>query len=206
MSDVPPCPLESSTNPTRPLSGCSGYAQTYTQADDPRLEEMLDSLSWFQRWHDAVFSLPLSEQLSKTGRARMFISWETWHDMRLMVHGFVGMCRYWLPGGAAANIPGEAERLIPRFPAGMGIRCVRCSQDNCEAYFNYLRTCGGASSHPLIGECLTRAAGRTMATALSSTANGGFRGGRKRKVFDEKSVMLPLKSSRRRSQQVESIV
>ena len=122
MSDLPPCPPESPTNPTRPPSGCSGYAQTYTQANDLRLEEMLDSLSWFQRWHDAVFSLPLSEQLSKTGRARMFISWETWHDMRLMVHGFVGLCRYWLDNTPVESVGIAVQRELPGWAKAQSVR------------------------------------------------------------------------------------
>jgi len=65
------------------------------------------------------------------------------------------------------------------------------------SYFNYIRTSGGSTPHKTMRECLQIARGRQTATVLSSTANNGERGGRKRsKRFDEACAELPLHSSR----------
>jgi hypothetical protein len=72
-------------------------------------------------------------------------------------------------------------------------RCALC----CVCTQNFLRSCGGANTHPTISECLSRASGRTMRTVLSKSANNGLRGGKKARSFDEGSEALPLQGRKR---------
>lgn len=92
-------------------------------------------------------------------------------------YAFIGMCKHYLPTA----------------PVGCGIRCIRVSQDALEAYFNYLRSCGGSNVHPTLRELLSRAAGRAMTAALSKSANNGMRGRKKTKVLDEVTAQLSLR-------------
>lgn len=116
----------------------SGYGQTYRSVGDPRFAQLGSALQWrvenfrfcactkfgctkkclfrFEDWHDAVFAQDLTDSLTKTGRARQFLSWETWYDCRLTVKGFTELCAHYLPTA----------------PEGCGIRACRLSQDPCE--------------------------------------------------------------------------
>ena len=70
-----------------------------------------------------------------------------------------------------------------------------------EAYFNYVRSCQGANSHPTIGECFYAGAGYCTTAVLSKHANNGVamdgdRGGRKRVFDDDDTLAMPLTGRR----------
>mgnify|MGYP006879056040 CR=1 FL=1 len=101
----------------------SGMAVTYTDAEDERLQKLLDIVSFFDKWEAQVAGIPLHAEpfnlQSAAERNRLFLSNQTMWALRQTTYAFVGLCREYLPGA----------------PAGRGIRCVRCSQDPVEAYF-----------------------------------------------------------------------
>ena len=76
--------------------------------------------------------------------------------------------------------------------------CVLLAPDMlcCAQYFNYLRTCRGASPHKTMSELSQSARGRQMDTALSKSANNGYRDRKEGPRFDAECDELPLCSSR----------
>ena len=160
----------------------SGYAKIYTSADDPRLQELKDSLRWFYDWRHSVFSQKVTKTFMKGDRAKQFLSWESWYDLNLTVLGFCECL----------------EHYLPMAPPGAGIRCCRLSQDPCEAYFNYMRTCGGSSTAPTAPDTRSHAAARQMETAITTHANVATKSAKKkiRRVMDTHTEM-PLKRKKR---------
>lgn len=171
---------------------CLGSSQTpggtYKSTDDPRFERITESMRWFKGWHDRVMSQPLTDQLSTEGRSMQFISYQCWYDLQITASSFIGLCSYWLP----------------KAPEGCGIHPTRCSQDPVEAYFNYVRSCGGANSHPTIAECFAAGAGYSTTAVLSKHANNGVAmdgargaGARNKRVFDDDDTLaFPLHGRR----------
>ena len=128
----------------------SGESAPYRGAEDSRIGEMLESLEWFQQWHDDVFRLPLSSNRTADERSRYFISRQTWWALQQTVYGFIGLgaltgssmsitrfcciltiaavCHYccilWVC--AVKHYAGDA-------PSGCGLKASRCSQDPLEA-------------------------------------------------------------------------
>ena len=110
------------------------------------------------------------------------------YDLQITASSFIGLCSYWLP----------------KAPEGCGIHPTRCSQDPVEAYFNYVRSCGGANSHPTIGECFAAGAGYSTTAVLSKHANNGVAmdgargaGARNKRVFDnDDTLAFPLHGRR----------
>jgi hypothetical protein len=101
----------------------SGWAETYADAQDERLQKLLDIVSFFDRWEAQVAGIPLGQApfnlKSASERNRLFLSNQTMWALRQTTYAFVGLCREYLPSA----------------PSERGIRCVRCSQDPVEAYF-----------------------------------------------------------------------
>lgn len=119
----------------------SGWAPTYTSADDPRLRELYTIVAWFSEWESDVNNIKLGAEPFKLSsvseRNRMFISQKTMWALRQTTFAFVGLC----------------EEYLPWAPPDRGIRCVRCSQDYCEAYFV---SCCLRLKHPALFVCLQR--------------------------------------------------
>jgi hypothetical protein len=148
----------------------------------------------------------LALQVTKDGRNKMFLSRQTWWALQQTTYGFIGlgvclqpfvdacMCMTCLAVADTKICHAAVSHYGPMAPKGCGIRPSRCSQDPLEAYFNYIRSCGGGV-HPTMRQCFDRARGRQMITALSSSANNGMRG-KKEAKWDERCADLPLHSSR----------
>ena len=73
---------------------------------DPKLTKLVAFARWFEDWkHD------LSKRgLSKKEQAASFITRECYDDLRMAVHGFVCMVKYY----SAAGMPAENLRILPQ--------------------------------------------------------------------------------------------
>jgi hypothetical protein len=163
----------------------SGYAAIYTSAADPRLAELRESLDWFYDWRHGVMSQPVTSTFAKEDRSRQFLSRETWYDLNLTVMGFVELL----------------EHYLPEAPTGCGIKGCWLSQDPCEAYFNYMRTCGGSSSNPTTPDAQNHAAARLTEAVVTKHANVAKRGRKKiARVLDPLAEGLLQRKKRVRHQ------
>ena len=73
---------------------------------DPKLTKLIAFARWFEDWkHD----LP-KRGLSKKEQAASFITRECYDDLRMAVHGFVCMVKYY----SAAGMPAENLRILPQ--------------------------------------------------------------------------------------------
>eukprot|EP01047_Picozoa_sp_COSAG01_P018029 COSAG01_NODE_967_length_12384_cov_3.880505_6_plen_257_part_00 len=166
--------LEQFVRATATIWKCTGdgWGKAYTDVADPRFAELKQALQWFYGWRHAVYQQPLSPTLTKEGRNKQFLSWETWFDMNLTVQGFLELCAWYLPTA----------------PAGCGIKNCRLSQDPCENYFNFMRTSGGSSTAPTTVDARASASARQEQSAMSKKANCAPRGKRARMkyVYDDR--------------------
>jgi hypothetical protein len=117
-----------------PLSMCC----VCQSACGAQLRELELFAHWLENWHDDL----TRRGLSKAEQASAFISRECYADIRLAIHGFVAMCRFYLRS--------PSEFFCPQ----------HFNQDVVEHHFRNIRGANGDSKHP------------TAAVAANSAQNG----------------------------------
>ena len=123
---------------------------------DSKLEKLTSFARWFEEW-----DMDLSKRdLTKGQQDEAFISRLCYFDLRLAVHGFVGMCRYYLAHGAA----GFGKCINPK----------QCNQDLLEHHFRNVRNASGDALHPKVAECARAArTGTVIRLSCDKKSNSG---------------------------------
>ena len=101
----------------------------YTSCDDSRLEWLInDFIKYLDDWHTEVKETP--GNLSKSERAKKFISWQTYKGLQINCHSMVGLVSFLLKEGMPYVL---SERFC---------------QDPLENYFGNQRSMGRRSDNP----------------------------------------------------------
>ena len=109
-----------------------------------QLAELTAYAEWFEEW-----SVDLTKRgLSKGEQDDAFISRLCYFDLRLAVHGFVCMCKYYL----SDDMPGEGKMIWPQ----------HFNQDALEHHFRNIRGANGDSRNPSAAVCANAAQNGNM--------------------------------------------
>ncbi|CAM9923081.1 unnamed protein product [Laminaria digitata] len=87
----------------RGLNKLKGYV---TSGDSIHTRRLMDILDFFSKWE---YELVNSPPRDGTNWQRHFISQGSWFDVRVLILGFVSLCRYVFPGGAADGGGGDVD-------------------------------------------------------------------------------------------------
>ena len=141
---------------------------TVDSLDDVVFRQIRRGLDWFAAWERDARACALQMRLGKKAANRLFLAWQTWENLRIMIAGWIGATRAfikWKP----------VYYVIPK----------HITQSPLESVFSKVRGMGGGGKNPTLST-YQRALG-----SLYITADNAFTVGAAKQVAGDGNVNLP---------------